>query len=106
MSTQSCSPRAYRYVFAPLIGLLLYWRVPLLWFQNDDFVWLLLQRDLREKGLVHALFTPLAQGTVRVLGARFFFLGLSGLFGLHALPYRFFELGTWVIALTLIVLIG
>src|ERR1700683_2738576 len=95
-----------RFAPAPLIGLLLYWRVPRLWFQNDDFAWLSLARDLRENGLIHALFTPFAQGTVRVLGDRVFFLVFSGLFGLHALPYRLFELGTWIVALTLIVLIG
>jgi hypothetical protein len=95
-----------RFAPAPLIGLLLYWRVPRLWFQNDDFAWLSLERDLRENGLIHALFTPFAQGTVRVLGDRLFFLVFSGLFGLHALPYRIFELATWIVALTLIVLIG
>jgi hypothetical protein len=101
------SPSAIkRFWPAPLIGLLLYWRVPLLWFQNDDFAWLALPRDVRENGLMHALFTPFAQGTVRVLGDRLFFLTLSGLFGLHALAYRFVELGTWTIALTLIALIG
>jgi hypothetical protein len=101
------SPSAIaRFAPAPLIGLLLYWRVPLLWFQNDDFTWLSLERDMRENGLAHALFTPFAQGTVRVLGDRLFFLACSGLFGIHALPYRLLELGTWVIALTLMVLIG
>ncbi len=89
-----------------MIGLLLYWRVPRLWFQNDDFAWLSLERDLRENGLIHALFTPFAQGTVRVLGDRAFFLVFSRLFGLNALPYRLFELGTWIVALTLIVLVG
>ena len=95
-----------RFAPAPLIGLLLYWRVPRLWFQNDDFAWLSLERDLRENGLIHALFTPFAQGTVRVLGDRLFFLVFSRLFRLHALPYRIFELATWIVALTLIVLIG
>jgi hypothetical protein len=95
-----------RFAPAPLVGLLLYWRVPRLWFQNDDFAWLSLTRDLRENGWIHALFTPFAQGTVRVLGDRLFFLAFSGLFGLHALPYRLFELGTWIAVLTLIVLIG
>jgi len=95
-----------RFAPAPLIGLLLYWRVPRLWFQNDDFAWLSLERVVRENGLAHALFTPFAQGTVRVLGDRLFFLAFSGWFGLHALPYRLFELATWVVALTLVLLIG
>lgn len=101
------SPSAIaRFAPAPLIGLLLYWRVPLLWFQDDDFAWLSLERDVRENGLAHALFTPFAQGTVRVLGDRLFFLAFSRWFGLHALPYRLFELATWVAALTLVQLIG
>jgi len=103
MTTQSAITR---FAPAPLVGLLLYWRVPLLWFQNDDFAWLSLPRDVRENGWLHALFTPFAQGTVRVLGDRAFFLLFSGVFGLHALPYRLFELITWMIALTLILLIG
>jgi hypothetical protein len=109
--TQSRTRRSSSYAFAwyvpaPLIGLLLYCRVPLLWFQNDDFGWLSLERDVHENGLAHALFTPFAQGTVRVLGDRLFFLTFSQWFGLHALPYRLCELATWVAALTLIALIG
>lgn len=91
---------------APALGLLLYWRVPLIWFQNDDFAWLSLSRDLHQNGLAHALFTPFAQGTVRVLGDRAYFLGLSQAFGLHALPFHLVQLATWAVAIVLVALIG
>ena len=86
---------------------MLYWRVPSLWFVNDDFAWLGLPLELRRGfSLTHVLFTPYAQGTVRVLSDRLFFLVFSELFGLHALPYRIWILGTWIAVLTLVSLIG
>lgn len=93
-------------VAAPVAGLLLYWRVPFLWFQNDDFAWLSLHGDVHKNGLLHALFTPFAQGTVRVLGDRIYFLGLTTLVGLHAIPFRICELATWAISIVLVALIG
>lgn len=98
--------RAAWYAAAPLVGLLLYWRVPFTWFQNDDFAWLGLPMEARAGGLKHALFAPFAQGTVRVLSERAFFLTFSEIFGLHALPYRMVVLATWILALTLVLLIG
>ncbi len=98
--------RRLAWLAAPAIGLLLYWRVPLIWFQNDDFAWLALGRDAREHGLLHALFTPFAQGTVRVFGDRLYFLALSQAFGLHALPFHLVQLATWTAAIILVGLIG
>lgn len=91
---------------APALGLLLYWRVPLIWFQNDDFAWLSLNRDVQEHGLLHALFTPFAQGTVRVLGDRAYFLALWHIFGLNALPFHLLQMATWAIGIILVALIG
>lgn len=90
---------------APLLGLLLYWRVPATWFLNDDYGWVVLTRDLHEHGLAHALFAPFAQGTVRVLD-RVHFLALTGLFGPQLLAYRLCGFLTWILALTLILLVG
>lgn len=90
---------------APVLGLLLYWRVPSTWFQDDDFAWLSLGRELHQRGLWHALFTPFAQGTVRVLD-RIHFLALSESFGSQLLPYRLLGFLTWIAALTLVLLIG
>src|ERR1035437_9942132 len=93
--------RAASLAAAPILGSLLYWRVPSTWFQDDDFAWLSLGRDVQEHGLMHALFTPFAQGTVRLLD-RIHFLALSGWFGPQLLPYRICGLATWVIALVLV----
>ncbi len=92
---------------APLVCLIVYWRASISWFQNDDFAWLAL--PLRAKtpgGLTYALFHPAAQGTIRVLSERVFFLTFSSLFGLHALPYHLWALATWFGALTLAAVIG
>ncbi len=78
------------YWVAPfLLALALYWPALASWFQKDDFVWLGL------RGLVHswhdlgwALFAPLAQGTIRTLSERLFFMSFSSIFGLHALPFH------------------
>lgn len=90
---------------APLLGLLLYWRVPFTWFLNDDYGWIVITRDLHEHGLRHALFAPFAQGTVRVFD-RLHFLALSGLFGPQLFAYRLCGFLTWILALTLVLLAG
>jgi hypothetical protein len=92
---------------APLICLAVFWRAPLNWFQNDDFAWLGLPLEVnRPADLLHVLFSPEAQGTVRVLSERVFFLTFSWIFGLHALPYHLWALTTWCGDLTLAALIG
>src|ERR1700684_1542626 len=94
--------RATWYAAAPLAGLLLYWRTPFLWFVNDDFAWLGLPAEARAHGLSSALFTPFAQGTVRLLSERIFFFAFSNLCGLHALPYHLWVLATWILAVALV----
>ena len=72
-----------------LLCLALYWLGLKAWFQQDDFAWLTLPSRLRETGdLWGMLFAPLAQGTIRPLSERVFFVLLYGLFGLDALPFR------------------
>lgn len=90
---------------APLLSLLLYWRLPTMWFQDDDFTWVTMTRDLHDHGLAHALFAPFAQGTVRVLD-RLHFLAITGLFGPQPFAYRVAGYLTWAVALTLVLLIG
>jgi hypothetical protein len=94
------------YATAPLIGVALYWRVPFLWFVTDDFPRLALVMDARVHGLLHVLFAPIAQGTVRVLGERLFFLTFSALFGLNIAPFLIWMQATHVAMLILILLIG
>ena len=72
-----------------LLGLVIYWPGLMSWFQKDDFVWLKLLKLAREQqGFRWALFAPLAQGTVRTLSERLFFMSFSSMFGVNPLPYR------------------
>ncbi len=72
-----------------LLCLAIYWFGLRAWFQQDDFAWLQLDRQLRDTGdLWGLLFTPMAQGTVRPLSERAFFVVFYRLFGLDALPFR------------------
>ncbi|HUA87420.1 MAG TPA: hypothetical protein VMB85_26375, partial [Bryobacteraceae bacterium] len=88
--------RAAYFAIAPCVCLALFWRVLITWFLGDDFAWLGKPLEVQSWGdLPHALFAPEAQGTVRVLSERAFFLVFTPLFGLHALPYRLIVLATW-----------
>lgn len=60
-----------------------------MWFFGDDFAWLGLRLEIQSPhDLVHVLFAPEAQGTVRTLSERLFFLVFSLVFGLNAPPFR------------------
>ena len=73
----------------PLICLAVYWRGLFAWFQADDFAWLSLRAHVHDwRSLLENLFAPMAQGTIRPLSERAFFLVFESLFGLHALPFR------------------
>ena len=57
----------------PLVCLLVFWRVPFAWFQNDDFGWLGLPLEVSHPADVwRVLFSPAAQGTIRVFSERLF----------------------------------
>ncbi|MGI8743957.1 MAG: hypothetical protein ACR2NN_15550 [Bryobacteraceae bacterium] len=59
------------------------------WFYLDDFAWLGLRLEVHSfRDLLGVLFRPEAQGTVRTLSERLFFLTFSILFGLNALPFK------------------
>jgi hypothetical protein len=59
------------------------------WFVADDFAWLSLLRLSRLRhDLLHELFAPMAQGTIRPWSERGFFMLLESIFGLDALPFR------------------
>src|SRR5262249_17621139 len=99
--------RALYFGAAPLACLILFWRVPHIWFLNDDFAWLGMPLEVNHASdLIRVVFTPKAQGTIRFLSERLFFLTFSSLFGLHVLPYRVWVLATWFADLTLAALIG
>jgi hypothetical protein len=55
----------------------------------DDFAWLSLLNLVRIRhDLLHELFAPAAQGTIRPWSERGFFLLMEWLFGLNSIPYR------------------
>ncbi len=82
-------PVAAYWLAPPLLCLAIYWRGLLAWFQADDFAWLALRLQVHDwRTLLHALFAPMAQGSIRPISERGFFLVFEWLFGVHALPFR------------------
>jgi len=59
------------------------------WFFQDDFAWLALRLGINSPhDLVHALFSPKAEGTIRTLSERVYFLVFPSLFGLNVVPFK------------------
>lgn len=75
---------------ALLLNPLLYWNGYHCWFQLDDFAWLGLLHLLEEpaRDLPRLLLEPMAQGTIRPLSERGFFLAFRWLFDLWGAPYH------------------
>lgn len=91
------------YLPAPLLGLLLYWPALTTWFQQDDFAWLGLLRDVHDlPSLANALFHPSQHGTWRPLGERAFYLLSIWLFGWESLPHRIVAFATQAASLVLV----
>jgi 4-amino-4-deoxy-L-arabinose transferase-like glycosyltransferase len=85
------------------VCLALYWPGLTAWFHQDDFAWLGLGWQVGHgMPLSQALFAPMAQGTVRVLSERLYFVLFYSLFGLHALPYRMVVFATLAASLFLL----
>lgn len=77
------------WLLPPLLCLAIYWRGLWVWFQADDFAWLSLPLEVHNApSLLHALFDPKAQGSIRPLSERAFFLVFESLFGVNPLPFR------------------
>ena len=84
----------------------LYWPGLKAWFQQDDFAWLGLGKNVHTAPeLWNALFAPKAQGTIRPWSERAFFMGFFALFGLDALPYRILVFATQLLNLALVIAI-
>ena len=79
--------RILYWLVPPVWGLALYWQGLFTWFQADNFAWLNLQVH-SWNDLWKALFTPQAQGTVRIWSERLFFIVFKSLFGIHPTPFR------------------
>lgn len=93
-------------LFPVLLAAVLFRRSFRIWFLNDDFAWLGLRLGIHQPAdLWTALFGPMAQGTVRTLSERLFFLGFEWGFGMESLPMRLFAFATFAVALMLCVLV-
>ncbi|HLW76831.1 MAG TPA: hypothetical protein VKS01_07585, partial [Bryobacteraceae bacterium] len=100
-------PGVAYYLAAPALAAILFHRAFHTWFLADDFAWLGLRFQVhRASDLQHVLFSPQAQGTIRFLSERLFFLVFFSLFGLNALPFRIFVFATWCADLTLAAIVG
>jgi hypothetical protein len=90
-----------------LLCLALYWRGFTAWFRADDFAWLGTGIYIQNfHDFLVAIFAPQAQGTIRPLSERaFFMLGFS-LFGLDALPFKMVVFATQFANLALVASIG
>lgn len=99
--------RVEYFLIPGLVCLAIFWLAPFVWFRTDDFAWLGLPLEVHGfRSLMRVLFLPEAQGTVRVLSERVFFLVFSSIFGVHAAPFRWFGLTTWIAALGLAAALG
>lgn len=78
------------WLLTPIAVLLaFYWRGLFVWFAQDDFAWLNLSLRFAEgHSLWRLALEPAAQGTIRPLSERLFFIGFHQWFGLDALPFR------------------
>ncbi|HUS06177.1 MAG TPA: hypothetical protein VMZ52_07775 [Bryobacteraceae bacterium] len=86
-----------------ILCLAIYWDGLRSWFLQDDFAWLKLRLLLHKPGDIwNVLFTPMAQGSIRPLSERAFFLLFEFLFGLNALPFRVWVFLTQFVNLALV----
>ncbi len=91
------------WVLPPIFSLALYWPGLQAWFQQDDFAWLGLHLSIHQPAdFWRALFAPMAQGTIRPLSERAFFLAFHAMFGMDALPFRIAVFATQIAAMTLL----
>ena len=83
----------------PMIPVILcaaiYWHGLHCWFLQDDFAWLGLADEWNTfPELIGTLFKPMAQGTIRPISERAFYIVFRNLFDLNAFPYRLLVLLT------------
>lgn len=82
---------------AATLVVILYWPALDSAYRLDDFAWLSLRNTIASgRGIWWALFSPQAQGTIRPLGERLWFLLSSSLFGLNSVPLHVLALCTQI----------
>ena len=81
--------RLVPYAIPPALCAVLYWWGFNAWFRQDDFAWLMLIKQVHSPAdLFRAVFEPMAQGTIRPISERAFFMGFRWLFDLNVAPYH------------------
>ena len=94
-------------ILPSVLCLALYWAGFTAWFRADDFAWLgtgIYIHNVHD--FLVALFAPQAQGTIRPLSERAFFMAGFALFGLDALPFKIVVFATQFANLALVGSIG
>lgn len=87
--------RAAWWLTPSAICVAIYWLAFRTWFQQDDFAWLGLRLQIHSwRDILPILFEPMAQGTIRPLSERAFFIGLTAMFGIDPLPFRIVAFST------------
>jgi hypothetical protein len=102
-------PAEYLYYLAPMLFCLaVHWMAIKTWFAVDDFAWLGLHLELHPNlhDWLDVLFGPRAQGTIRTLSERVFFLVFTSIFGLNALPFRLWMFLTQFVDIVLLMAIA
>jgi hypothetical protein len=95
------------YGFPMLFCVAVHWLGMKIWFYGDDFAWLGLRQQLQTpRDLIHILFSPQAEGTVRTLSERLFFLVFSSIFGLESPPFRIWVFLTQFVNIALLMQIA
>src|ERR1700722_2874796 len=94
------------WIAPPLLGMVLYLPGLMSWFQKDDFAWLGLRNLIHGwREFLWALFAPLAEGTIRTISERLFYLSLPSLFGLNPLPFHAVVFLTYALTTALLSLV-
>ncbi|HXF27677.1 MAG TPA: hypothetical protein VN610_10395 [Bryobacteraceae bacterium] len=83
--------------------LALHWNALYTWFFADDFAWLWMTPKTHHfHDLITNLFYPMAEGTLRVLSERLFFMVYEWIFGLNATPYHITVMATQLASVALL----
>ena len=108
MAQSTSRTRQVLYFGVPIVFcLLVHWIAWKIWFYSDDFAWLGLRFEIHSPSdVIGVLFRPQAEGTVRTLSERLYFLVFSSLFGLEMLPFRIWTFLTQIANIVLLIQIA
>jgi hypothetical protein len=83
------------WIVPPLAAVWFHWLALKTWFLGDDFAWLIHSTEFYNfREFIHAVFMPMAQGTIRPWSDRIFFIVFYHVFGLDPLPFHIWVLLT------------